>query len=367
VHPFWWGALALMAFNDHVLKAAGLLPGVVTGKLSDLAGLVVAPALLATLLRVRSRRALLVCYLAVAVVFAGIQLSPPFAAGWSAIMGLVGAPWVIVCDPTDLLALPMLLVAWRVLTPVMVDAPTTWLERGGEQLLAIAGLLFCIATGDTDEPAPGPPRPEGCIDSDGDGVCAEIDCDDSDPSYSESCCIDDDADGICSAFDCNDNDASIFDKCEEACDGAITSFEGVTAGDTSVAPDQLVTTCDTEGGPEAAHGFVVAGETGVLQLVTASVVSDTPHVIAARTVCALDDSELSCAGDETAVLAAPGTTLWVIVEAASDLDAGPYELTLLQEPVVCGDGLVVGPEQCDDGNLEDGDGCDALCNEEVMP
>jgi MYXO-CTERM domain-containing protein len=28
---------------------------------------------------------------------------------------------------------------------------------------------------------------------------------------------------------------------------------------------------------------------------------------------------------------------------------------------LCGDGLVGGPEECDDGNLEDGDGCDAAC------
>lgn len=33
--------------------------------------------------------------------------------------------------------------------------------------------------------------------------------------------------------------------------------------------------------------------------------------------------------------------------------------------VVCGDSLVGGDEQCDDGNLEDGDGCDAACRIEV--
>ena len=32
-HPAWWVCLALLLLNDHVLKGAGLLPGVVTGKL----------------------------------------------------------------------------------------------------------------------------------------------------------------------------------------------------------------------------------------------------------------------------------------------------------------------------------------------
>ena len=45
---FVGGALAVLALNDHVLKQAW--PGLVTGKLSDAAGLVVAPPLVALLL-----------------------------------------------------------------------------------------------------------------------------------------------------------------------------------------------------------------------------------------------------------------------------------------------------------------------------
>ena len=33
-------------------------------------------------------------------------------------------------------------------------------------------------------------------------------------------------------------------------------------------------------------------------------------------------------------------------------------------PAVCGDGQVSGDEECDDGNTEDGDGCDAQCQSE---
>lgn len=29
--------------------------------------------------------------------------------------------------------------------------------------------------------------------------------------------------------------------------------------------------------------------------------------------------------------------------------------------LICGDGLKIGPEVCDDGNSDDGDGCDSIC------
>ncbi|MCZ7683483.1 MAG: hypothetical protein M5U28_33725 [Sandaracinaceae bacterium] len=55
-HPLWWASLALLVANDHWLKGADLLPGWLTGKLSDLAGLIVAPVLLSALLRARGPR-----------------------------------------------------------------------------------------------------------------------------------------------------------------------------------------------------------------------------------------------------------------------------------------------------------------------
>ena len=65
--PTWIASLLVLIVNDHALKGSGLLPGVVTGKLSDLAGLVVAPVLLAVLLRVRTRGGLLACFAAVGI------------------------------------------------------------------------------------------------------------------------------------------------------------------------------------------------------------------------------------------------------------------------------------------------------------
>ena len=135
-HPAWWGALALLALNDHVLKGAGLLPGALTGKLSDLAGLIVAPVLLAALVGARSRHGRIAAFVVVALPFAAINLSPMVAASWDAALG-----WSTTTDPTDLFAL---LVA-----PVAIALAGIEHRPGGDRVprAAIAlGGLACIAT-----------------------------------------------------------------------------------------------------------------------------------------------------------------------------------------------------------------------------
>lgn len=152
LHPVWLGALLLMALNDHFLKGSGLLPGVITGKLSDFAGLMVAPLLLAVLVRVRGRSAWAAAHVAVGVVFAGIQLSVPFADGWSSLMGLVGFPWTITCDPTDLVALPVLFASYSFFPRVMRSTRSNAI--GSVQWMAAAGGLATSVA--TSPPSPGP-------------------------------------------------------------------------------------------------------------------------------------------------------------------------------------------------------------------
>ena len=147
--PTWLASLAVLGVNDHLLKGAGLLPGAVTGKLSDFAGMLVAPVLLAALLGLRSRRGLLLAHLAIAAVFAAIKLSPAAADAWSWLMGLVGVPWVITVDPTDLIALPALALGWRALLPAMRGSQPAFqpLRQRYAQVAAIgAGTLLCVAT-----------------------------------------------------------------------------------------------------------------------------------------------------------------------------------------------------------------------------
>jgi outer membrane protein assembly factor BamB len=144
-HPLWWGALVVLVANDHLLKGAGLLPPIVTGKLSDVAGLVVAPALLATVLGVSRRAALVGCHAVPVLALAALKLVPGLADAAVALAAACGETWAIVADPTDVLAAPAALVSWRVLVPPM--------RVGGRArpdaralVLAAAGALACGAT-----------------------------------------------------------------------------------------------------------------------------------------------------------------------------------------------------------------------------
>jgi hypothetical protein len=112
--------MLLVALNDHVLKGAGLLPGAITGKLSDVAGLYFAPLLVAELWTLArpagSARAVLrrVAWAALGfgVLFAAIKTSPEASAGFDAATGAVlRRPVRNTVDPTDLVALLMLPLA----------------------------------------------------------------------------------------------------------------------------------------------------------------------------------------------------------------------------------------------------------------
>ncbi|MFF5228978.1 hypothetical protein [Dactylosporangium sp. NPDC000521] len=124
-HPVSAVAVLVLLVNDRLLKAAA--PGVVTGKLSDVAGLVFAPALVAAVCcllvpRLPARWAAAGSTVLVGAAFAVVKAVPGGAdvasAAWSVIR-----PSTILADPTDLLALPALGIAWwvrgRTLTPVV--------------------------------------------------------------------------------------------------------------------------------------------------------------------------------------------------------------------------------------------------------
>lgn len=412
VHPVWWGALALLAFNDHVLKGSPLLPEAVTGKLSDLAGLVVAPLLFATLIRARSRRAMLACHVAVGAVFGAIQVFTVAADAWSALMGLVGAPWVIVSDPTDLLALPALLVSWRVLVPA-TRASAGWARMGAERVAAVVGLIFCVATS-AEDPCQRDPdacdEEPACVDADGDGVCFGADCDDNDfnvqtdadgdgfcgvndcddtdPTVNQQCCIDQDGDGVCSAFDCDDQDAQVWDCCvdqdgdgfcaDEDCDDldpnvstdcgctlepTVIPLEGLTI-DLSEAPAVSAPAClEMAPLPSMTVAAAVAGTSANLRWLTVQLVSEHPHSLVIGRDCEVTDT-LACVDaaldSEVQNLIVPGGAP-VYLHVAAVEPMATATLTYIDEPLLCGDGLQVGPEQCDDGNLDPGDGCDASC------
>lgn len=136
--PLWWCALLALVANDHLLKGAHLLPNAVTGKLSDVAGLIVAPVLAAALLRGGTRRRAL-AFALVVVPFAAINVSTDAARGAEALMAALGMHWRIWTDPTDLAALVVLPFAWRLCEPrrVAID-----LRRPA----IVLGSVACVAT-----------------------------------------------------------------------------------------------------------------------------------------------------------------------------------------------------------------------------
>ncbi|TXK35055.1 glycoside hydrolase [Nonomuraea sp. C10] len=101
--------MIVLLLNDHILKHAW--PGFVTAKLSDLAGLVVAPPLVALLLL---RRADLAATILTGALFTVVKTTETGAEAASQIWTTLAGSSRVLADPGDLLALPALLLAWWV-------------------------------------------------------------------------------------------------------------------------------------------------------------------------------------------------------------------------------------------------------------
>ncbi|MFE9688829.1 hypothetical protein [Micromonospora sp. NPDC005806] len=113
-HPVTMLALVVLVLNDHVLKATQ--PGWLTGKLSDVAGLVLAPPLVAVLAalivpRIPVRALPGLGLGLVGIGFTAVKTSGYAAAAASAAWSAVSGPSLVRADRTDLLALPALAVA----------------------------------------------------------------------------------------------------------------------------------------------------------------------------------------------------------------------------------------------------------------
>lgn len=156
LHPAALLAAATLAANDHLLKTA--FPSWWTGKLSDVAGLVLAPLVLVALVelwaaargrwRGPSARVLGVAVAATAVGFAAVKLLPVAGEAYRVLLGALQAPFrgrfapvALTRDPTDLLALPALLLAWW--AGRQRGAAT---RRAAGALAAASALALCAAT-----------------------------------------------------------------------------------------------------------------------------------------------------------------------------------------------------------------------------
>ena len=158
-HPLTLASIGLLLLNDHVLKAA--VPSPLTGKLGDFAGLFFFPFLLAAFLslfldrlRVTPRRTAALAFGITLVWFALIKTVPEANALMvDALSRLLGAPVQIVRDPTDLLALVVLVPAW-LLWVHLERMPAPRRLRPADLLALGLAALATVAT-----PAcPSPPR-----------------------------------------------------------------------------------------------------------------------------------------------------------------------------------------------------------------
>lgn len=128
--PWFFAAVALLALNDHVFKAAW--PGWMTGKLSDFAGLVVVGTLASVLIG-RTWGTLLAgaAFIALKTVPGVAELAAPLLGG------------VTRRDPSDLIALAVLAAVWWALRSTPEPAS---IRRGWSALGLIAAVLATSAT-----------------------------------------------------------------------------------------------------------------------------------------------------------------------------------------------------------------------------
>ncbi|GAB1818627.1 hypothetical protein HerbRD11066_17910 [Herbidospora sp. RD11066] len=133
-HPLTVVALVVLVVNDHLLKYTW--PGFVTGKLSDVAGLIVLPPLLGLVIG-RPLPAIAITGIGFTLVKASETGAWLASEAWS----LAWGPSLIRADLTDLLALPALYVAWHAARHPVPAGRTVVI------LLTPAAVLAITATG----------------------------------------------------------------------------------------------------------------------------------------------------------------------------------------------------------------------------
>ena len=175
LHPATLAAVLVLVLNDHLLKGSAAPPWL-TGKLSDVAGLVFFPLLLTAVIDVALLAAarlgvlpradfslrhgkLAAAIAATALIFTAIKLSPSAADTAQVAWSWLWPGARLVCDPSDLLALPALAAAWIIGRREIARVPLGRLEviERAARRRAISGdaLRRLVVTEMLDVGAPG--------------------------------------------------------------------------------------------------------------------------------------------------------------------------------------------------------------------
>lgn len=142
-----------------------------------------------------------------------------------------------------------------------------------------------------------------------------------------------------------------------------------TSGLTNLTADQSIAPCKSDG--KDAVFKVVAPLDGVLTARVVSTAFDASLGIREGT-CTDTGAPKRCseagptAIEEVRIAATKDGVYYVVVDSTTTTASGPFTLEVSVAPSKCGDGMIGGGEQCDDGNTKAGDGCNATCALETV-
>lgn len=158
MQPFVILSILVLLFNDHFLK--NYYPSWLTGKISDFAGLFFFPILLTAILKILFKR--LYCkeqffthlsFGFTAIWFFAIKTNPLFSYFTESFLSsLLFQNVRIICDPTDLIALIMLIPAWKLQTqlPVFSNQQIRMKNKKVSYIVLVLGIFASLAS------SPGP-------------------------------------------------------------------------------------------------------------------------------------------------------------------------------------------------------------------
>ena len=143
-HPLVFLSIIILLINDHIFKVYS--PSWLSGKLSDFAGLFFFPILLSAILNIvfkplrwQPRHIALAAFASTAFWFFQIKTQPFFGNLTETFLSqLLSGPTQIVSDATDLLALVMLLPAWKLRSVIE--------QRGNARSSRYSYLTLCLAS-----------------------------------------------------------------------------------------------------------------------------------------------------------------------------------------------------------------------------
>ena len=145
-------SVLLMILNDHFLKGSGLLPGWLTGILSDVSFLFFGPILLAYVFRSNHKTTLFSAYAIIGIFYTALNVSPVFSDFMvKAVHNILGLEKVLWTDLSDLFVLPALGLSWLFVwqpksTHKMIEKSRLKRRKMAEYILIIAASATCIAT-----------------------------------------------------------------------------------------------------------------------------------------------------------------------------------------------------------------------------